>query len=294
MRYFFVFDIGGTEIKYGVINSNGDLVAKDRMPSRGSLGGKFILDDITTVTRLLKLSYPVEGIAISSAGVINSDTGEVLSATNAIQDYIGMNIITYLHTRLNLPISVMNDVNSMALCEYHKGAAMDSKSMVALTVGTGIGGAILINGQLLQGQGYSAGEFGLMRIESKEYETIASTSSLVRLAQKRIDETIQTGIDVFRLYDSNHPVAIELVNQFYDYLSIGIANIAYAFNPEIIVIGGGITGRSTFITELNKFVIPKLNDHLQKHTNIKAATFKNDAGMIGAFYHFLNQHPQYK
>ncbi|MDY0302501.1 MAG: ROK family protein [Candidatus Moranbacteria bacterium] len=294
MRQFFVFDIGGTEIKYGVVNAQGEILVKSKMPSRGALGGKQILDDIVAVVKTLSLEYKGEGIAISSAGVINSDTGEVLSATNAIVDFIGLNVIKYLNKRLNLPVSVMNDVNSMALCEYHKGAGIGSSSMVAMTVGTGIGGAILLNGQLIQGHGYSAGEFGLMRIESNDYEAIASTSSLVRAAQQELGESIQNGIDVFNLYDQKDAVAIKLVNRFYDNLSIGIANIAYAFNPEVIVIGGGITGRDQFISELMTYVKPKLNIHLQKHTQVKAALFKNDAGMIGAFYHFLNQYPQYK
>lgn len=294
MRYFFVFDIGGTEIKYGVINHDGVLIAKDKMPSRGALGGKFILDDIVAVTKSLALVYPGEGIAISSAGVINSNTGEVLSATNAIVDYIGMNVIKYLESKLLMPVSVMNDVNSMALCEFHQGAGKSASSMVALTVGTGIGGALILNGQLIQGHGYSAGEFGLMCVESSDYEAIASTSSLVKAAQTQIGSHIQTGVEVFKLYDEQHPIAIQIVHRFYQNLSIGIANIAYAFNPEVIVIGGGITGRNQFIDELTQFVNPRLNEHLRKYTAIKAATHKNDAGMIGAFYHFLNQYPQYK
>lgn len=294
MRQFFVFDIGGTDIKYGVITQSGSLIYKAMMPSRGALGGKFILEDIIQAVHQMKDTYKGEGVAISSAGVINSKTGEVLSATNAIIDFIGLNIIEVLEHSLGLPVSVMNDVNSMALCEYHLGAGKKSSSMIALTVGTGIGGAIVLNGQLIEGNGYSAGEFGLMQIEGEVYEHIASTSSLVRAAKLQISSDIQNGIEVFKLYDEGHPIASLVVNRFYENLSIGIANIAYAFNPEVIVIGGGITARPSFIEELKTHVNPRLSDHLIKYTNIKAAQYKNDAGMVGAFYHFLNRYPNFK
>lgn len=294
MRQFFVFDIGGTDIKYGVITQSGSLIYKAMMPSRGALGGKFILEDIIQAVHQMKDTYKGEGVAISSAGVISSKTGEVLSATNAIIDFIGLNIIEVLEHSLGLPVSVMNDVNSMALCEYHLGAGKKSSSMIALTVGTGIGGAIVLNGQLIEGNGYSAGEFGLMQIEGEVYEHIASTSSLVRAAKLQISSGIQNGIEVFKLYDEGHPVASLVVNRFYENLSIGIANIAYAFNPEVIVIGGGITARPSFIEELKTHVNPRLSDHLIKYTNIKAAQYKNDAGMVGAFYHFLNRYPNFK
>ncbi|MCU0104263.1 ROK family protein [Acholeplasma vituli] len=294
MRQFFVFDIGGTDIKYGVITQYGELIHKAMMPSRGALGGKFIIEDIIQAVNQMKDSFKGEGIAVSSAGVISSQTGELLSATNAILDFIGLNIIEELQSALHLPVSVMNDVNSMALCEYHMGAGRNASSMIALTVGTGIGGAIVLNGHLIEGNGFSAGEFGLMQIEGEVYEQIASTSSLVRAAKKQISSDIDNGVAVFKLFDEGHPGAIEVVNRFYQNLSIGIANIAYAFNPEIIVIGGGITARPSFIEELKSHVLPRLSDHLIKYTTLKAAQYKNDAGMVGAFYHFLNRYPNFK
>ena len=292
MNHFLVFDIGGTEIKYGVINQDGQLIFKDKMPSKSALGANHILDDIVRVSKTLIPLHNPKGVGISSAGVIDSTTGEVLSATSTIVGYIGMNVIDYLSSRLDLPVSVMNDVNSMALCEANLGAAKDSKLTIALTVGTGIGGAIVLNGQLIEGHGFSAGEFGLMQIESCMYEQIASTSALVRLAKSTLGEQIQNGVDVFNLYDQGNEKAIQAVSTFYNNLSIGIVNLIYAFNPELVVIGGGITARSTFIDELTTFISAKLNDHLRKHTQIKAATYKNDAGMIGAFFHFLSKYPQ--
>lgn len=293
MKYIFTVDIGGTEIKYGVIDFSGKLIYKNKMPSKGPLGGKFILDDIVDTFNSLSLKYPFLGVSISSGGVINSTTGEVLSATGSIKDYIGMNIITYLNERLNVPISALNDVNAMALCESSYGSGKNFKSMIALTIGTGIGGAILINGELIEGGAFSAGEFGLMQIESNIYEEVAATSSLVREAKKKIP-TIKNGVDVFNYYDKKHPIIIEVVNKFYNYLSIGIANLIYSFNPDIVVIGGGISERKTFISELKEHLKNKLSEYMISHTEIKAAKFKNDAGMIGAYVHFLRKYPNIK
>lgn len=262
------------------------------MPSRGSIGGKYILDDIIAVAKPLIEQYKTLGVAVSSAGVVNSNTGLVLSATNSIIDFIGLNIVSYLENALKLPVSVMNDVKSMALCEAYIGAGKGVKSMLALTIGTGIGGAIVIEGKLLEGNGYSAGEFGLMQIESQTFEHIASTSALIRMAKAVFKDNVTNGIDVFNLYDQKNIEAIKIVNQFYENLSIGLVNLIYAFNPELVVIGGGIASRESFVEELNQRVFPRLNAHLQKYTQIKAAHYKNDAGMIGAFYHFLSKYPQ--
>lgn len=293
MKYIFTVDIGGTEIKYGVIDFSGKLIYKSKMPSKGPLGGKFILDDIVDVFNLLSSKYSFLGVSVSSGGVINSNTGDVLSATGSIKDYIGMNIITYLNSRLNVPVSALNDVNSMALCESFYGVGKGAKSMIALTIGTGIGGAILINGELIEGSAFSAGEFGLMQIESNIFEEIASTSSLVKSAKKKISN-INNGIDVFKYYDEKHPDITKVVNDFYNYLSIGIANLIYAFNPDVVVIGGGISQREKFIPELKETLSSKLSSYMMSHTQIKAAKFKNDAGMIGAYVHFLKQYPNIK
>ncbi|MGI6781334.1 MAG: ROK family protein [Acholeplasmataceae bacterium] len=290
MKYIFTVDIGGTEIKYGVIDSSSNLIYKDKMPSKGSIGGKFILDDVIEKFNLLSKKYSFLGISVSSGGVINSKTGEVLSATGSIKDYVGVNIINYLNEKLNVPVSVLNDVNSMALCESFYGAGKNLDSMIALTIGTGIGGAIIINGNLVEGSAYSAGEFGLMKIESEIYEEIASTSSLVKFAKREIP-SINNGLDVFKYYDEGHQDIIKVVNKFYDNLAIGIANLIYAFNPSAVIIGGGISGREKFIDELNEHLRNKLSSYMISHTKIKAAKFKNDAGMIGAYVHFLKQYP---
>ena len=147
MKNYLAFDIGGTEIKYGVINEDYAIIIKGSFPSKGPIGGTYILDDIISKASELK-SYNPAGIAISSAGVVNSVTGEILSATNTIVDYIGMNVIQYINQRTNLPVSILNDVNSMALCESTLGAVKGAKIAIALTVGTGIGGSIIINNRV--------------------------------------------------------------------------------------------------------------------------------------------------
>lgn len=291
MKNFMVFDIGGTEIKYGVISEDTTFLYKNKMASRGAISGKLILDDIIEVAKPLIEKYSPVGIAVSSAGVINSDTGEVLSATNTIVDYIGMNVVNYLNEALNLPVSVMNDVKCMALCEANIGAGKGSSFMIALTIGTGIGGSIVLNSNLINGSGYAAGEFGLMSMGNKTFEEIAATSILVQNAKEVFGDKIQNGVDVFKLYDEKDIAAIKLVDDFYENLSVGISNLIYALNPETVVIGGGVTGRPTFINELQDKVFEKLTPHLQKNTKLYQAYHKNDAGMLGAYQNFLTKYP---
>lgn len=285
MKNYLSFDIGGTEIKFSVMTEDYNILTKGRFPSKGPMGGQYILDDIIAKVETLKSFNPV-GIAVSSAGVINSKTGEVLSATNTILNYIGMNVIEYLNEKTNLPVSILNDVNSMALCESTLGAAQGHKVAIALTIGTGIGGAIIINNHVFEGAGYNAGEFGLMKFGPNKYESLASTSALVSSVQEKLGNLVENGVDVFKLYDEKNPDVIKFVHNFFDHLSDGIANLSYAFNPDIIVIGGGITARDSFIKELTAFLEPKLSNHLRKYTKLTAAKFRNDAGMIGALIHY--------
>lgn len=290
MRKYLTFDIGGTDLKYGIIDENFNIIYKNKTATEAKNGGKFILNKIITLSKELQKEHQVEGIALSTAGVVNSDTGEVLDATNAIPDYIGINIINYLKEHLNMNVSVENDVNCMGLCEGSLGASKGQKQAIALTVGTGIGGCILFDGKIYPGASYSAGEWGMMTIQGDIYEEVASTRALVKSFKEVFGEEIHSGLDVFRLYDQKNETAVSLVNQFYNKLSIGIANLIYALNPNMVVIGGGITARESFIEELIPHIQGRLTEPLKKVTKIVAASYKNDAGMVGAFINFKQKH----
>lgn len=290
MKKYLTVDIGGTEIKYAVLDSNIHFYEKSKFPSKGHISGQAILDDIINLFKTLSKNYELEGIAISSAGVIHPDTGEVLFATDSIKDYRGLNIASYLSSALNVKVSVENDVNCMALCESSFGSGKDYHHISALTIGTGIGGAVVLNGHILRGASYSAGEFGQILINEHRFEAIASMTFLVQSAKKVIGKHIESGIDVYNLYDKKDEQAIQLVHTFYDNLAFGITNIVHINNPEIIILGGGITNRPSFLDEFMPFIKKHLRSWEFERTKFKLAQFKNDAGMIGAFIHFSHKY----
>ncbi|VEU79795.1 ROK family protein [Haploplasma axanthum] len=289
MKKILTCDIGGTDLKYGIIGIDGTFLFNSSEPTKAKEGGKAIISQIVNFYLSLKEQYDISGIAISSAGIIDPNTTIVLDATNAITDYIGINIRDEINKFVNIPVSVENDVNCMALCESSFGSGINAKSMIAITIGTGIGGAIVLDGHLFHGNGFSAGEWGNMRINNAIYEQIASTKALVLSAQK-VYPNIRNGVEVFKLYDSNDPLIIPVVESFFDNLSTGIANIIYSFNPEKLIIGGGITARGEkFLTELISYIKPKVSNYVFNKTEILLAHHKNNAGMIGALTNFLQQ-----
>ncbi|VEU81156.1 ROK family protein [Haploplasma axanthum] len=285
MRYFFTVDIGGTDMKYGVINENAELVFKSITPTNGHLGGKNVTKQISDLFKELSKEYKLEGIAISSTGVID-ETTQILTPSISIINYEEVNFRKEL-AHLNVPVSAENDVNSMALCEKDLVINSDKmKCVIAMTVGTGIGGAIFIDNNLHKGFLFTAGEWGKMKIGHNTYEGLASTSSLVAAANEIYPE-LDNGVNVFKLYDSGNEEIIKIVDTFYDNLATGLANIIYVLNPDHIVLGGGITNRGErFLNELKAKLTPKLWDYFGDKFKITLAKTKNDAGMIGAFKNF--------
>lgn len=286
MKNYMVFDIGGTDIKFGVITSESLFLYKSSIPTKAKDGGLAIIEQVKTIYHKLEKEFPLSGVAISSAGVVNPYTTEVLDATGNINDFIGINIRKEINKSIHCPVSVENDVNCMALCEKNLGVGKNVDNFIAMTIGTGIGGSIIMNSSVFHGNGYSAAEWGRMLIKNKMYEEIASTGALVKKVTKKIPK-IADGIEVFKAYDQKNPIVIPLVNNFFDNLTDGLANIIFALNPELIVIGGGITARGEkFLSELKAHLEPKLTPYINSKTTIKLAFHKNDAGMLGAFQHF--------
>ncbi len=290
MKQFIAFDIGGTNIKYGVLNENFDILMKEKIPTQAQLGGLSIINRIIKKIEDVRKQYVLAGVAISSAGVINPYSGQVINATEAIPNYIGLQIKKEIKQQTGLQTEVLNDVNCFALCEKKFGNAKDCENFITLTIGTGIGGAIYLNNKMYYGNNYSAGEFGRMMINGKKFEAVASFTGLIQLANKMIKKKEWTGEEIFKLYDSGEIKAKEVIQTFYDHLATGIGNLIYIFNPQKVLIGGGITGRGKqFLDELNQVIKSKIDPGFIAYTSISLTKFNNDSGMIGALVHYLNR-----
>lgn len=283
--YTLLFDIGGTDIKYGIINQQHRFIMKDKMTTDIRFGGLSIIEQVIDKAQALKSSHDVTGIAVSSAGVIDPTTGIVLSATDTIKNFKGLAIKEMLETKTNLFTTVINDVNAMALCEAYFGDH-HSNHFIALTIGTGIGGAIVVDNQIYHGHAMSAGEFGRMFIDGQTFESLASMSSIIKAAQKA-NLNVSDGYDLFQRYDQKDPIAFQIITDFYAHLAKGLANLIYAFNPPLIIIGGGISNRGEQLIKDIKAALKKILDpYFYDHCEIALASHLNDAGMLGAWIHY--------
>lgn len=292
MRNFIAFDIGGTLIKYSILKENGNIIYKSEIPTEAYLGGAEVINKVKAIGDELLQAHSISGICLSTAGQVDSKKGEIIYASSLIPEYTGMQIKKELETYFQLQVEVENDVNCVGLAESWIGKGKDAKSLFCLTIGTGIGGSYIIDNQLHSGHSYSGGEIGYIPIEGSQFEELASTRTLIKNVAKRkgITDKEINGKDIFELALKGDNICIEEINQLVYYLSKGISTIAYMMNPEMIVIGGGITNQKDYLyplimKQLEKDLIPAL---LNK-TKIEIAGNLNNAGMVGALRHFLTQ-----
>ena len=291
MKEYIAFDIGGTQIKYGIVSETGTVLKHKTVPTEIHLGGEQIIQKLILLSKNLMGKHTMSGIGISTAGIVDVNKGIVTGGADHIPGYSTIPIINRLQEVLKVPVSIDNDVNCAAFGEKWNGSAREKENFIMLTLGTGIGGAIFIDGELYRGHLFSAGEWGNMLIEGKPFEEIASISGLIRLVRKYKDESDWNGKKIFELYDKGDREVTQAVEVFFKHLAIGISNLAYIFNPEVIVIGGGITDRGNeFLKEVKEEVSKYLNKEIYSNCEIELAQNGNCAGMVGAIYHFLHHH----
>ena len=298
MMYYICIDIGGTSIKYGVLSDEGEIFIDGTVSTKVTEKENFILSDVKKLIRNILdeyRNYEIKGICVSTAGVVNPEKGEIAYAGPTIPKYTGTKIKEELEKEFSISCEVENDVNCAGLGEYWKGAGKGSKSMVCLTIGTGIGGSVILDGKLLNGIGYTAGEIGYMDVNGSYIQNIASSRYLVEKVQKEkvekegITDAI-TGVDIFELAKKGDEICIAGINEIISNLAVGVRNIIYLLNPEVIVIGGGITAQKEYLEEkIRKEVNDGMISDMFRKTRIELAQQGNQAGLLGALYNFLNK-----
>ena len=294
MKNFICIDVGGTSIKYSVIKEDGKIITKNSMHTEAiQKGGTGILKKIKSIIREYKKEYEISGIAISTAGMVDSKEGKILYALeDLIPNYTGVEIKKEVEKEFNILCEVENDVNCAGLGEMWLGAGKDSNSSVCLTIGTGIGGCIIIDNKLISGFSNSAGEVGYININGKSFQDIASTSSLIkRIAKKKnMNYMDLNGKIVFELAKENDKDCLEEIDNMVKNLAIGISNICYIINPQVVILGGGIMAQEEFLKpKIEKELKNTLIESIYKNTKLEFAKQKNDAGMLGALYNFLQK-----
>ena len=281
-------DIGGTMIKYGLVSFDGKILSTDKIKTEASKGLNNILNKIDNIFKRYKENNPV-GIAVSGTGQINGMIGKVIGGNPIIPNWIGTNLVKILEEKYNLPIVLENDVNCVALGEKWVGAGKDLSNFICLTIGTGIGGGIILNNQLFRGENFVAGEFGHTLIKKGEFEQFASTTALIRLVKERTGK-ILNGKEIFDLEKKEIVEYQEVISEWIENLTDGLSSIVYCFNPANIILGGGVIGQGEpLINRIKNSLFKKIGSQFKEKLNIIQAKLGNNAGMIGASYLLLEK-----
>lgn len=303
-RYCFGVDLGGTTAKIGLFETSGNLIKKYEIPTRKEENGKYILSDIAsslkdTISQMNIDKKDIDGIGIGVPGpviaqqTVNRCANLGWGVTNVAQE---------LEALTQLPVKVGNDANVAALGEYWKGEAAGCESMVMITLGTGVGGGIIINGKPLEGRSGSAGEIGHMPVVYDETDTCgcgkkgcleqaASASGIVKTAKRLLvadDRSSSlrnikeiTAKDIFDCAKEKDALALEVIEKFGWYLGTAMADIAAVADPEVFVIGGGVSKAGKIIIDTVEKVYKEKAFHACRDAKIVLASLGNDAGMYG-------------
>lgn len=302
MKQYFGIDIGGTAVKLGIVDETGRVLLKGE--ESVSFDG-YQTPVLTTVRRAAKEfltanSIPVEslaGIGVSATGQIDSRKGIVAGTCGNFPNYIGSPIKSALEEDFGLPVTVANDANCMTLGEVWVGGAKGYTDVIGVTLGTGVGGGILTGGRLLEGARGLGGELGHFRTHALDgvlctcgasgcWERYAATTALVRGAQPR-NPKWKDGRAIFESAHAGDPTILALLDDWTDEIAQGLAGMVHIFNPQLILIGGGVSAQQELLIDpvakkVRASVMPAFAEGLE----IRAAQLHNDAGMVGAVYYF--------
>lgn len=280
-----VVDIGGTSIKSGLWEDD-CLTDIRETDTNAACGGEHVMETILSILREQK---DVQAIGISTAGQVNSAEGTIVYANENIPGYTGMKIRERLEREFHVPVAVQNDVNAAAIGEGYYGAGRGHKNFLCLTYGTGVGGAIVTDGTVYSGAGYSAGEFGAIVVHPKDrdvsrdafsgcYERYASTTALVQLVQRAYPE-IKNGREIFARLSEDGVRA--LVDQWIGEIVYGLTTLVHIFNPSLIILGGGVMEQSYVLENVQAELKSQIMSSFAG-VEIRPAELGNTAGMLGA------------
>ena len=283
---YLCFDIGGTFIKYGLFNEKGEALGQtQKVKTSVDQYSNQILQQVLSITKQVQSQESLSGVAISTAGVVDSRDGSIRFAGPTIPGYTGTPLKAEVEALTGLPCYVVNDVNAACLGEYWQASrtGQPPKSMICFTIGTGVGGAIVLDGQLLTGVSDMAGEVGYLPIGDVAFQQLASTTALLEQAAQATGENLSGEAFFDRLEATGDPVLSQVLDQFLNHLATGLLSAIYLLNPEVLVLGGGILARADLIMpRLMAILEQRVIDPRFLTTEIRPAQSGNDAGMLGA------------
>lgn len=308
-------DLGGTNIAAAIIDENYNIIKKGSVPTKASRDAAFIMDDMASLCRKICVDAgvelsEVEAVGIASPGIANSRDGVVEYACNL--PFVKYPICSELSDRLGISnVHVENDANAAAWGEAVAGAARGSSSSIMITLGTGVGGGIIIDNKVYSGSNFAGAELGhiVISVDGRPcncgrhgcWEAYSSATALIRMTTEKLEECRAQGRETllenlvaehgkvsgrtaFMAMRAGDDAGREVVEEYIKYLASGLASIINIFQPEILSLGGGVSGEGQYLLDM---LVPAIREQTYggeyvKATEIKIATLKNDAGLIGA------------
>lgn len=313
--YYLGIDLGGTNIVAGVVDENYNIIAKESCKTNAPRPEEAISDDMANVAlkALEKAGLTindVECIGIGAPGAVNSQTGIIEFSPNLY--FHNWKIVEMMEERMNKKVVVENDANAAAFGEYIAGAAKGAKNAIAITLGTGVGGGIIIDGKIYSGSNFAGAEVGHIVINYNGrqcgcgrkgcWETYSSATGLITSTKEAIEKENPedsymlksiggdinkiSGITAFNAMRAGDKTGTEVVNEYIKMLACGVTNMINIFQPDVLCIGGGISKEGdTLLVPLRKYIEEeRYTKHNDKQTYVCAATLGNDAGIIGAAF----------
>lgn len=310
-KYGFGVDVGGTTIKMGFFETSGALLDKWEIKTNKENNGDSILSDIAKAVdnKLAQEGISkseVQGIGIGVPGPVRSD-GVVNVCVNLGWGVI--DVATELGNLTGLPIKVGNDANVAALGEMWQGGAKGCKDVIVVTLGTGVGGGIIVDGKIVAGHDGAGGEIGHITVNNDEIEPCncgqygcleqyTSATGIVRMAKRKLAKSSAetslrsfkelTAKDIFDEAKAGDAIAGELVDEVGSILGSALSNMACVVNPEIIVIGGGVSKAGNILIDTIQKHFVETSFHACRNTKFALASLGNDAGIYGCMQMILD------
>lgn len=311
MKYIGV-DIGGTQVKIGIVDEHGAVSSSNAYDVAFDGYDTPIIDTVTArLSEFMdgnKLHYSqISGIGVSATGQIDTKEGKVAGAAGHIKNWEGCNIREHIKRIYPGPVTVMNDANCAALAEQWIGGAKGHSDVVVITVGTGVGGGIIANSEIICGAAGGAGEIGHITIRNngrrcscgnrgcyEQYASVPALINMVQLAKKagKLDHSTLAegeinGRVIFEAAGTGSYLDI-ILDRWIDYVADGLIGIVHTFSPQIVLVGGGVSAqKEKFIDPLRIKVLSRVMPVYARTVKLEAAKLGNDAGMVGAVYYCM-------
>lgn len=298
VNYYAVLDVGGSAIKYALMDEAGAFIEKSSVPTPKTSLTMF-MDTVDSIVKGLQKGHVVKGLAVSMPGAVNVETG-FIEGVSALPYIHGPNMKELLQERTQLPVEFENDANCAGLAEGWIGAAKDVNDYLCIVIGTGIGGAVVLDKKVRHGKNGFAGEFGYMMMEDylgqqagETWSSCAAVGGLITQVAKRkgLAPDVLTGKEIFTLAENGDPDILDEIDKFFRRLAVGIYNLQFIIDPEKILIGGAISHREGFVERINETLQQLKYDQEGLTVRVESCQFGNDSNLIGALYHFLQRNP---